>query len=102
MNDRRLLNSRKAALSRMPNIEESIRGSLVIMSRFCGKPNCRCQKGQKHKSVYLSQSYKGKTRMIYIPHYAAEKIAKYIKNYRKAKKILTIVSDINIRLFTGR
>jgi len=102
MNDRRLLDSRKAALNNMPQIEESIRGSLVIMNRFCGKPNCRCQKGQKHKAVYLSQRYKGKTRMIYISHHVVKKTAEYIKNYRKAKGILNIVSDINIKLLTRR
>lgn len=102
MNDRKLLKRRKAAISKAPNLEESIRGSLVIMNRFCGKPNCRCQKGQKHKSVYLSQSHKGRTRMIYIPQTAATKTAEYIKNYLKAKKVLNIVSDINIKLLTKK
>jgi hypothetical protein len=102
MDDRRLLNSRKVTLSKMPRLEESIKGSLVIMSRFCGKPNCRCKKGQKHKSVYLSQSHKSRTRMIYIPQAIVEKIAMYIKNYLKAKKILNTVSDINIKLLTRK
>lgn len=102
MNDRRLLDSRKAALSKMPKLEESIRGSLVIMNRFCGKPNCRCQKGQKHKAVYLSQSYKGKTRMIYISHHVVKKTAEYIKNYLKTKELLNNLSDINIKLLTRR
>ena len=100
MNAGRLLNRRKMVLSKMPKLEESIRGSLVIMNRFCGKPNCRCQRGQKHKSVYISQSQRGKTRMIYIPQASVKKTAEYIKNYRKAKGILNTLSDINIRLLT--
>ena len=102
MNGRRLLNRRKTALSNMPHMEESIRGSLVIMNRFCGKPNCRCRKGQKHKSIYLSQSQRGKTRMIYIPQAAVEKTKEYIKNYLRAKGILNIISDINIKLLLTR
>lgn len=102
MNAGRLLNNRKRALNKIPKIEESIRGSLVVMNRFCGKPNCRCQKGQKHKGVYLSQSQGGKTRMIYIPCHAVKKAAEHIKNYRKARGILNIVSDINIKLLTRR
>ena len=102
MNDRRLLNSRKAALGNMPKLEESIRGSLVIMNRFCGKPNCRCQKGQKHKSIYLSQSQRGKTRMIYLPSHAVKKTKEYIKNYQKTKLILNILSEINIKLLTRK
>lgn len=96
----RLLNRRKRVLSKMPKLEEAIRGSLVIMNRFCGKPNCRCLKGQKHKAIYLSQSFKGKTRMVYIPSHAVEKIAGHIKNYRKARSILNMLSDINIKLLT--
>ncbi len=100
MNEGRLLNRRKKVLSKVPKLEESIRGTLVIMSRFCGKPNCRCQKGYKHKSVYLSQSQKGKTKMIYIPEASVEKVKGYIKNYKKTKGVLNIVSDINIQLLT--
>jgi len=98
MNVRRLLNRQKKMLSRMPKLEKSIRGSLVIMNRFCGKPNCRCRKGQKHKSVYLSQSQKGKTKMIYIPETSVKKTKEYIKNYQKTKGVLNILSDINIKL----
>ena len=45
-----------------------IRGSLVTMIRVCGRKNCRCFKGYKHRSLYLSQSVKGKLKMIYIPN----------------------------------
>ena len=102
MNTKGLVNRRKKILSKTPKLEESIRGSMVIMKRFCGKPNCRCQKGQKHKSAYLSQSQRGKTKMIYIPHHAVKKTAEHIKNYRKLKGILNELSDINIKLVTKR
>jgi len=98
MNARRLVNRRKKVLNKIPKLGESIRGSLVIMNRFCGKPNCKCLKGQKHKSAYLSQSRKGKTRMFYIPHRAVKKTKEYIKNYRDIKGALNILSDINIQL----
>lgn len=102
MNGRSLLNRRKKALGNMPKPQECIRGSLVIMRRFCGKPNCRCLKGKKHKAVYLSQSLKGKTKMIYIPEAQAKKATKQIKNYRRVKEVLNILSNINIRLLTGK
>ena len=102
MNDRRRLSKRKKALSGMPKLQECIRGSLVITNRFCGKPNCRCLKGQKHKGVYLSQSFKGKTRMIYIPQIKVKKAVEQIKNYHKVKNILNILSDINIKSLTKK
>lgn len=97
-----LLKKRGKISADIPKIEECVRGSLVLMKRACGKPNCRCQKGRKHKAIYLSQSHKGKTRMIYLPQGSQDKAQRYVKNYRKIKGILNSVSDINIRLLTQK
>jgi len=93
-----LKHRRKAAQE--AEIEDVIRGSLVMMERVCGKPNCRCLKGYKHKSLYLSQYYKGSPRMIYIPRRAETAVRRMIRNYQKLKAILHKISDANIRLFT--
>jgi len=87
---------------KMPRLTESIRGSLVIMQRYCGKSNCRCRKGLKHKSTYLSQRHKGKTRMIYIPHPMEGKVKEYIRNYQDTKTLLNKISDLNIKLIAER
>ena len=79
-------------------IEDVMRGSLVMMKRVCGKPNCRCLKGYKHKSLYLSQYHKGSPRMIYIPKRAEVAAHRMIRNYQKLKAILHKISDANIRL----
>jgi len=97
-----LLKSRRKISRRIPKIEECVRGSLVMMNRSCGKSNCRCQKGHKHKSIYLSQSYNGKTRMIYLPRGSEDKAHQYVKNYRKIKSILNSLSAINIKLLKKR
>lgn len=102
MNEKVLLKSRRKISKQIPKMEECIRASLVVMNRSCGKLNCRCQKGKKHKSIYLSQSYKGKTRMIYLPQGSEDKAHQYVKNYRKIRGILNSVSDINIKLLTKR
>lgn len=102
MNERSLLARRRKISKQMPEIEECIRGSLVVMKRVCGKLNCRCQKGQKHKAIYLSQSYNGKTRMIYLPQDAEDKAHQYVKNYQKVRSILNSLSDINIKLLTRK
>lgn len=73
-----------------------IRGSLVTMVRVCGGKNCRCLKGHKHRSLYLSQSSKGKLRMIYIPKEAEDQIREGVFNYRKVKKLLNRLSQIHI------
>jgi hypothetical protein len=100
MNEGAVLRKRHNIARKMPKVEECIRGSLVIMNRICGKPNCHCLKGQKHRAIYISQSYAGKTRMFYIPGSQEQKAHQYVKNYRKIRTILNRLSDINIRMLT--
>ena len=102
MSEKGLLKNRRKISKLIPKIEECVRGSLVIMKRACGKLNCRCQKGKKHRAIYLSQSCNGKTRMIYLPRGSESKAHQYVKNYRKIKDILNSLSDINIKLLTKR
>lgn len=45
-----------------------ILGSLVEMANTCGNSNCKCTKGDKHKSWRLAVRHKGKRKMIHIPH----------------------------------
>ena len=46
-------NARSQAVRRVAE-QSLLRGSLVEMSRVCGKKNCRCQQGQKHRALYLA------------------------------------------------
>lgn len=96
------LKNRYKIYRKIPKPHLSIRGSLVIMKRVCGKPNCHCRKGFKHEAVYLSQRYRGRTRMVYIPQDMEKKVAEYTKNYRKIKELLDKISDINIELLVKR
>lgn len=96
------LKKRYKLYRQIPKLTESIRGSLVIMERYCGKPNCRCRRGYKHKAVYLSQSHNGKTRMVYIPEKMKEKVTEYIRNYHRIRSTLNKISDINIKLLMER
>ena len=40
-----------------------VKGNVYEMSRKCGKPSCACARGQLHKSMVLSWSHQGKTRL---------------------------------------
>lgn len=96
-----LLKKRAKIAKQMPKVRECIRGSIVVMERACGKSNCRCRKGRKHKSIYLSQSVSGKTKMLYLPQKAEKQAYQYVKNYQKIRSILNSVSDINLTLLKG-
>ena len=95
-----LLKKSREVAKGIPRIQEVIRGSIVIMARHCGNASCRCQKGFKHRSLYVSQRYKGKTRMIYIPKRSEATVRRLISNYRKVKMVMDKISDVNIKMLT--
>ena len=41
-----------------------LRGSLIAFKRKCGKPTCRCAKGEPHESPALSCTINGKSYTI--------------------------------------
>jgi len=85
---------------RLPAIDDVIRGSAVIMERVCGSSSCRCLKGQKHRSLYISQYHKGSPRMVYIPKANEKKVLKLVDNYRTLKSAIYKASKLNLNCFT--
>ena len=77
---------------------EIIKGSLVEVERVCGKSNCRCTEGKKHKGLYLSQYIKGKPHMTHISRNIEESVRSGVENYRRIKKYMNELSTINLEL----
>jgi hypothetical protein len=65
-----------------------LRGSLLERPKFCGKPGCKCTKGQPHPpGLCLSRLVDGTVRQVFIraaDHERARKEALAYKEYRLA------------------
>ena len=86
---------------RLPAADDVIRGSAVIMERVCGSESCRCMRGHKHRSLYISQYHKGSPRMVYIPKANERKVLRLVNNYRVLKRAIYKASELNIGRFTA-
>lgn len=95
-----LLAKRQAIVRGSPKIGQIMKGSAVIVKRYCGKPNCRCRKGFKHRSLYVSQTIDGKSRLVYIPKRSEGNVRRLIANYRGLKTALQKISSANMSLAT--
>src|ERR1700675_5161055 len=62
-----------------------LRGSLSERLGKCGKPNCRCARGELHKSLYLVQSQGGKLRQICVPQAWQGRGRQAVRDNRKKK-----------------
>ncbi len=63
-----------------------VKGSVVTLARRCGKPGCKCNRGEKHKSKYLSISEGGKTRMVYLKPGMEMKVGEAAERYRRFRR----------------
>jgi hypothetical protein len=72
-----------------------LRANVVEMKRVCGNKNCRCAKGFLHKSLYLYQSKKGKSRMLFIPAQLEVEAKEWVRRNKEIRKLLDRLSEIN-------
>jgi len=89
------IKQRKARSELMKLIHDKgfIRANPVIMSRVCGNPNCRCAKGQKHVSLYLSHSEEGSAKKLFVPKDYEERVRKWMENYQRIKQLIEEISE---------
>lgn len=97
-----MLSKRRRALKVLQVNPRIIKGSPVSLARACGQPNCRCRKGKKHVSLYLSRSLKGRTTMLYIPHRYEDAVQEGVAEYKRMLKVLDKLSQANLEAIKER
>lgn len=91
-----LLNKRRDKLlkwTQQPT--KMVRGSLYQMQRYCGNPNCRCTRGEKHTSWYLSQRVGGKTKLTYIGRVVPIRLRDCVYRYQQYQRLLSQIRKID-------
>jgi len=83
----------RSRLIQLVRSEGLVRGNLVTMRNTCGKPNCKCQRGQKHESLYLAQSRKGKHHMQYVPRGWHLRIRAWVGRYQEIQRLVESLSE---------
>lgn len=100
------LSSLRAALRRaLANLERSLRvvfrsnrlvkGNVYEMARKCGKPSCACTRGELHRSMVLSWSEQGKTRLLSIPPHRLAELREKSEEYLRFRRARARVSAIH-------
>lgn len=85
--------SARSRLAQLLHDHEVIRGSVVSMSRRCGKAGCHCEQGEKHVSLYLSVKIAGKRKMVYIPAQLEQEVRRRVDAYREVERLTQEVSE---------
>lgn len=98
-----LRNRREGLVKLLPplrDIKEILRGSLIERFLTCGKPDCRCARGERHGPVWyltvsLDQSHRTGTT---VPVHQLAQVRRGIESYHRVKAQLEKISDINREL----
>jgi hypothetical protein len=73
-----------------------LRGSLVERARSCGKPTCRCQQGQLHRSLYLAVRHQGQRALLYIPRALEQTVREWVHNVRCLSQQLQDLNQLQL------
>jgi hypothetical protein len=87
----------RSRLTQLAHAGEFLRGNLTLMRHACGKPSCRCARGEKHESWYLCYSEGGRKKMVSVPSALLAQVRDGIARHRRAKGCLETISASGLR-----
>lgn len=80
--------------------EPLLAGSLYILRRRCGKPNCRCAHGELHASTVLSYRGQGRPQNITPPPEQVATVRKLTDAYRRFRRARTKLLRVQRQMLT--
>jgi len=91
---RRLLGELKRSVKVAFGRGTLVKGNVYQIARKCGKPTCTCTRGQLHRSMVLSWSDRGKTRLMSIPPEQLASLRKKSDEYLSVRRARARISVI--------
>jgi len=71
-----------------------VKGNVYELARKCGKANCVCTRGQLHRSMVLTWSEGGKSRLLSIPSERVAEVQKKSEDYLRFRRARARVTEI--------
>jgi hypothetical protein len=101
---RQLRARRRRLAGALPAVEETLRGAPLTQGRRCGKPGCRCARGELHGPyTYLSLGREGgRGRLVYVPAALVAVVRRRVEVSARIDAVLQEISEINAELLRRR
>jgi hypothetical protein len=71
-----------------------IKGTVYELKRRCGKPGCKCVRGELHARMVVSASEGGKTRLQVIPHGFLVEVEVKVRRYQELRRVRARLGEI--------
>jgi hypothetical protein len=85
-------------LRRLQRDDPIVQGSCYLQRRRCGKPNCRCARGQLHEAWVLTRSEQGTHRLYMVPVTERGSLRKLTGEYRRYQRARAVLVQRHQRL----
>ena len=72
-----------------------VKGNVYELARKCGKTNCVCTRGELHRSMVLTWSEGGKSRLLSIPSERVPEVKKKSEEYLRFRRARARVTEIH-------
>jgi hypothetical protein len=102
MSRRELRQKARGIRSRMRKIDHMIKGSINFRRVKCGKPGCKCNRGELHDCVCITYKERGKTVTVYVDKERQAEALLMCRNYKKMKALIKELSLVNLELIRSR
>ena len=84
----------RSRLAQLLSREALVRATLAERERSCGKPYCRCARGEKHRGLYLVASDQGKLHQLFVPRKLESEARECVETYQKIRALLEELSSL--------
>ena len=71
-----------------------IKGTAYELKRRCGKPGCKCARGELHARMVVSASEGGKTRLQVIPKGFVVEVQGKVRRYQELRRVRARLGEI--------
>ena len=71
-----------------------IKGTVYELKRKCGKPGCKCVRGELHTRMVVSASEKGKTKLQVIPHGSLVEVQAKVRRYQELRRVRARLGEV--------
>jgi hypothetical protein len=75
-----------------------VQGSFYRLRRKCGKPNCRCTRGELHESWVITRSEQGQDRIYSVPTDQRAQLRQWTAEYRRYQRARAVLIKRHLKL----
>ena len=94
----RLANEIRQVINPFFSDKPLIKGSVYELKTKCGKPGCKCAKGELHHRMVVSASEKGKTKLRAIPYGFLVEVQTKVHRYQELRRVRVRLIEVHKKM----